>query len=53
MTFFNEESQEEVSWHISMATDAGVLSLVSAIREPWEKEFGVDLDVTPVSFLDS
>ncbi|XP_052092248.1 serine/threonine-protein kinase 11-interacting protein-like isoform X2 [Mytilus californianus] len=51
LTFFHEESQQEVSWHIAMTTDSAVLSLVNAIREPWENEFGVDLDVTPVSFL--
>ncbi|CAC5369450.1 unnamed protein product [Mytilus coruscus] len=48
LTFFNEESQQEVSWRIAMATDSTVLSLVNAIREPWENEFGVDLDVTPM-----
>ncbi|CAG2185846.1 unnamed protein product [Mytilus edulis] len=51
LTFFNEESQQEVCWHIAMTTDSGVLSLINAVREPWKNAFGVDLDVTPVSFL--
>ncbi|KAL5009658.1 hypothetical protein ScPMuIL_011963 [Solemya velum] len=50
LIFFNEESQEEASWHIAMETVSGVSSLVESVRGPWEAEFGVELDVMPVVF---
>ena len=48
--FFNEESQKEAVWHITMATANGVKSLISAVKETWESEFGIDLDINPVTF---
>ncbi|OWF48594.1 serine/threonine-protein kinase 11-interacting protein-like isoform X2 [Mizuhopecten yessoensis] len=51
-TFFSEESGEETCWQLAFPSTHSVQSLVSAIREPWESEFGVALDVTPVSFTE-
>ncbi|XP_069121342.1 serine/threonine-protein kinase 11-interacting protein-like [Argopecten irradians] len=51
-SFFSEESEEESCWQLAFSTTDSVQSLVSAIREPWESEFGVALDVTPVSFTE-
>ncbi|XP_033732622.1 serine/threonine-protein kinase 11-interacting protein-like [Pecten maximus] len=51
-TFFSEESEEESCWQLAFSTTDSVQSLVSAIKEPWESEFGVALDVTPVSFTE-
>ncbi|KAK3612193.1 hypothetical protein CHS0354_016581 [Potamilus streckersoni] len=50
ISFFNEDSEAKVRWIISIATLDGVQSLVSAIKDPWEQEFGVSLDVTEVTF---
>ncbi|KAL3836946.1 hypothetical protein ACJMK2_022348 [Sinanodonta woodiana] len=50
ISFFNEDSNDKVRWNISIATLDGVQSLVSAIKDPWEQEFGVSLDVTEVTF---
>lgn len=46
LTFFNEELSQECSWYVVMETDKGVQSLVAAIREPWENEFGIELELS-------
>ncbi|KAI0218591.1 hypothetical protein LSAT2_029700 [Lamellibrachia satsuma] len=43
--FVDECSQEETVWRIVMETKPSLLSLVSSISQPWEREFGVDLQV--------
>ena len=43
--FLDEETNEECSWHITMETDDALLSLVGTIRQPWEKQFEVQLQV--------
>ncbi|XP_071942051.1 serine/threonine-protein kinase 11-interacting protein-like isoform X2 [Antedon mediterranea] len=44
--FFNEGSGEESYWHLKMETKSSLRSLISALKEPWEKVFGVDLQCT-------
>ncbi|XP_046575315.1 LOW QUALITY PROTEIN: serine/threonine-protein kinase 11-interacting protein-like [Haliotis rubra] len=53
LSFFNEHTGLETKWQITMETTNGVQSLVNGIRQPWEEEFGVELDVTMVPFTDS
>ena len=50
VSFFDEGSEEKIVWVMAMETTLGVKALVDAIREPWEQEFGVSFDITPVSF---
>ncbi|KAK3105989.1 hypothetical protein FSP39_010321 [Pinctada imbricata] len=50
ITFFSEESQNEATWFIAMATTNGVKSLINSVKGTWEEEFGVELDIAPVSF---
>lgn len=50
VSFFDEGSEEKIVWVMAMETTQGVKALVDAIREPWEQEFGVSFDITPVSF---
>ncbi|XP_076437348.1 uncharacterized protein LOC143276620 isoform X2 [Babylonia areolata] len=50
VTFFNETSGDETRWVVSMETRKGVKDIVEAVREPWEEEFGVQLDVECSTF---
>lgn len=54
LSFLETTSADSPStWFITFETMKGVKSFVDAIREPWEEEFGVSLDITAVSFTDS
>ena len=48
ISFFSESSEEECKWDIVLETERSLERLVSAIKEPWEAEFGVDLQVNLV-----
>lgn len=50
ITFFNEKSGEEGSWIITMETEKCVMQMIEAIRQPWEEEFAVNMDVEIASF---
>lgn len=52
VTFFesSDANKDKAEWIISLETVKGVKSLVDAIRDPWEDEFGVSLDITSTSF---
>ena len=45
LRFVDECSQDETVWRVAMETKPSLLSLVSSISQPWEAEFGVDLQV--------
>ncbi|CAH1775432.1 unnamed protein product [Owenia fusiformis] len=45
IVFFNEENDEECSWHIVMETASSLDTLLTSICKPWEAEFGVELQV--------
>ena len=51
--FMDEETSEECSWHIAMETDDALLSLFGTIRQPWEKQFEVQLQVNIVQSQDT
>ncbi|XP_033116864.1 serine/threonine-protein kinase 11-interacting protein-like isoform X2 [Anneissia japonica] len=44
--FFNEGSGEESYWHLQTETKSSLRALISALEEPWEKMFGVELQCT-------
>jgi len=47
------ESENDMStWLVAMETVKGVKSLVDSIRDPWEQEFGISLDITSTSFTE-
>ncbi|XP_052804565.1 uncharacterized protein LOC128234391 [Mya arenaria] len=52
VTFFETSDTDngKSEWLISLETGSGVKSLVDSIRDPWESEFGVSLDITSTSF---
>ena len=53
LSFFEtSDANPKPVWMISMETTGGVKAFVDAIRNPWEEEFGVSLDVTSTSFTD-
>ncbi|XP_071103908.1 serine/threonine-protein kinase 11-interacting protein-like [Haliotis cracherodii] len=53
LSFFNEQTGLETKWQITMETTNGVQLLVNGIRQPWEDEFGVELDIMMVPFTES
>ncbi|CAH1241868.1 STK11IP [Branchiostoma lanceolatum] len=46
LDFLNEDTSEESSWHLLTETPESTEALVSAVKEPWEAMFGVDLQLT-------
>ncbi|XP_019616533.1 PREDICTED: serine/threonine-protein kinase 11-interacting protein-like [Branchiostoma belcheri] len=46
LDFLNEDTSEESSWHLLTETPESTEALVSAVKEPWETMFGVDLQLT-------
>ncbi|XP_078661486.1 serine/threonine-protein kinase 11-interacting protein-like isoform X1 [Branchiostoma floridae x Branchiostoma belcheri] len=46
LDFLNEDTSEESSWHLLTETPESMEALVSAVKEPWETMFGVDLQLT-------
>ncbi|XP_070174710.1 serine/threonine-protein kinase 11-interacting protein-like isoform X2 [Littorina saxatilis] len=50
ITFFNETSGDETQWLVTMEAEKGVISLIEAVRGPWEEAFDVEMDVEFTSF---
>ena len=46
--FMDEETTEECSWHVAMETDDALLSFIATLRQPWETQFGVELQINIV-----
>ncbi|XP_006823899.1 uncharacterized protein LOC100372138 [Saccoglossus kowalevskii] len=44
--FFNEDTGDESSWDVVTETEQSMNSLVTAIKDPWEKIFAIELQKT-------
>ena len=51
--FQYEETNEDCSWHVAMETDDALQSLIETLRQPWESQFGVELQINVVQCEDS
>ena len=51
--FLDYETNEDCSWHVAMETDDALQSLIETLREPWESQFGVELQINVVQCEDS
>ena len=46
--FLDEQTSEESAWMVAMETQQSQQALQQAIREPWQQQFGVDLQINLV-----
>ena len=51
--FLDEETNEDCSWHVAMETDDALQSLIETLCQPWESQFGVELQINVVQCEDS
>ncbi|XP_014666190.1 PREDICTED: serine/threonine-protein kinase 11-interacting protein-like [Priapulus caudatus] len=49
IAFLNEDSGEEQKWRLRVETSSARKALIAAIRDPWQNQFAVDLQVTQVT----
>ena len=45
LELFNEQEGVSTHWNITMATRQSTVDFVHALSIPWEREFGVEMDV--------
>ncbi len=48
LRFLDEATNEESAWRVAMETEEALAALVGALQQPWEAQFGVELQINMV-----